>query len=168
MLAIAEGDDAAARADSRAFDEWDPDTSHAVDALIARADGHHSEAAAACDQTLANVESFKYLAGGFVAELIPIATAHDRIGALAADLPDRNRWKPALLAIGAARHAEAATMFEEMGSRPLAARAHTLAAETAVREGAAGDAERHISAALEFYESVGAIRYAEQAASLRA
>jgi len=58
-------------------------------------------------------------------------------------------------------------MFEEIGSQPLAVRAHMLAAETAIREGAAQDAARHADAAFSFYTRVGATRFAEQAASLR-
>jgi class 3 adenylate cyclase/tetratricopeptide (TPR) repeat protein len=166
-LAIARGDDAAARADSQAFDEWDPDTSPAVDALIAQASGRHAEAHAACVEALASIEGYKYIAAPLVAELIPIATAHDRIAAIAADLPDGNRWKSVLLAVGAGRHAEAVTMFKEIGSQPLAARAQMLAAQTAIREGAAHDAARHADAAFGFYTRVGATRYAEQAASLR-
>jgi class 3 adenylate cyclase/tetratricopeptide (TPR) repeat protein len=165
VLAIANGDDEAARAASRAL-WWDPPTSRAVDALIAHAEGRHSEAQAASLEALRGVEAFKHIVAPLAAELIPIAGAHDRIEAIAADLPDENRWKAVLLAVGAGRHAEAAAMFEEMGSHPLAARAHMLAAEAAVRDGAARDGERHASAALEFFQRVGATRYAEQAASL--
>jgi hypothetical protein len=167
MMAIAQGDDVAARADSRSFNEWDSDASHAVDTLIAQAVGHHTEAHATCLEVLAAIEPYKYVAASVLAELIPIATAHDRIGAIAADLPEENRWKPALVSVGAGRHAEAAGMFEEMGSQPLAARAHMLAAEAAIQDGAASEADRHAVAAFVFYDRVGATRSAEQASSLR-
>jgi hypothetical protein len=167
MLAIAKGDDATARADSQAFKEWDNDTSRAVDALIAQANGRHAEAQAASLDTLARIEPYKYIAAPCFAELIPVAAVHERIAAIATDLPDGNRWKPVLLAVGAGRHSESVTMFEEIGSQSLAARARMLAAEAAIRDGAAQDAARHADAAFAFFTRVGATRYAEQAASLR-
>ncbi len=97
-----------------------------------------------------------------IAELAPIASQRAALGEAAALLPD-GRWRVALTAIAEDRFADAAAMYAQMGSKPLEAMAHLLAAQHA--DGPARDEHAHL--AQEFYESVGATGYAAQAAALR-
>ena len=54
------------------------------------------------------------------------------------------------------RYADAATLYEQIGSQPLAADAHLLAARQAANEGRTADAHRHAEAVLAFAKRTGA------------
>jgi hypothetical protein len=53
-----------------------------------------------------------------------------------------------------------------MGSQPLAAQAHLLAARQGAQDGRHPAANRHAQQALAFYEPVAATLYADEAAAL--
>ena len=93
-----------------------------------------------------------------LAELAPLTSQHADIGQAATLLPDWSRWKHALIAISRNRPADAAAAYAEMGSRPLEAAAHLLAAQTN-----APDAVDHARRALDFYAAVGADALAAKA-----
>ena len=97
-----------------------------------------------------------------LAELAPMTDRAADIGAAAALLPDGSRWRIALTAIAEGRFANAADLYREMGSKPLQAMAHLLAAEHGNRK---ADID-HAQTALQFYRSVGATLYANRAAKL--
>ena len=75
--------------------------------------------------------------------------------------PQACRWRDALLAVADERYADAATLYEEIGSQPLAADAHLLAARQAADEGRTADAHQHAEAVL-------ALRRADGRFALRA
>jgi hypothetical protein len=133
-------------------------------ALVHHADRNDAEVASVCRRFF---ELWHEIGGmlnsaNVVAELAPIASQRAALGEAAALLPE-GRWRTALTAVAEDRFADAAAMYGQMGSRPLEAMAHLLAAEHA--DGPAR--EQHARLAHEFYESVGATHYAAQAAALR-
>jgi hypothetical protein len=78
----------------------------------------------------------------------------------------RSRWQPAIMATLDGRHADAARCYREIGSLPLEAAAHLLAAEAAASRRQPGEAATHARQALEFYERVQARFPIELAAAL--
>ncbi|MFL6048511.1 MAG: hypothetical protein ACJ738_01940 [Gaiellales bacterium] len=78
-------------------------------------------------------------------------------------LPAACRWRAALLLAADRRYAEAATMYENIGSQPLAADMHLLAAREAGEVGRGADAARHAQAVLTFAAGTGATLYRAQA-----
>jgi hypothetical protein len=135
---------------------------------------HHLEAArTACDQYLTNWHRRHGMLNRAITlcELAPnLATAirHHDLRQAALLLPDACRWREPLLRTAEERYAEAATLYSEIGSRPLAADAHLLAAHKATGEGRLADAAQHARAVLTFAEQTGATLYERQAAHLLA
>jgi tetratricopeptide (TPR) repeat protein len=156
LIAIADGDDDAARADDEAMRRFSDRVPSA------RALQSHGAAAAALatsttTQGYRNWEIFAAL------ELMAVPDEHKAIRELAFRLPGDNPWRYALVAIADGRFGDAAVILDEIGSLPLAAQARMIAAE---RGGTLGEEELQASRALEFYERVGARRSAAQAAEL--
>jgi class 3 adenylate cyclase/tetratricopeptide (TPR) repeat protein len=130
--------------------------------------GDEVESGAACDRFLDRWQT----TGGFASraiELCEIATTlaiegrHDQIRKAGLLLPEASRWRAPILLVARHRYAEAAGTYELIGSRPLAADAHLLAADQACREGRESDAVRHAQAVREFAERTGASLYARWA-----
>ena len=142
------------------------------EALAARC--HHAEDRDT--EALATTERFLdrwYDSGGFVAralelcELAPILVRHRRhedIRRAALLLPEACRWRHALLLTVDQRYGDAALLYAEIGSRPLAADAHLLAADKAIDEGRLSEAAQHAHAVLTFAKQTGAALYQRQAA----
>jgi hypothetical protein len=100
-------------------------------------------------------------------ELAPILvrySRHEDIRRAALLLPEACRWRDALLLTAEGRYADAALLYTEIGSRPLAADAHLLAADKAANENRLPEAARHAQAVLAFAEQTGATLYERQAA----
>jgi class 3 adenylate cyclase len=164
LIAIAEGDEETARADDEAlrrFGERVP-SARAMPPLARR----HGEAEAAPGQPAgpaqAPVQGYRNWEIFASLELMAAPAGHGAIVELAARMPDDNPWREALIAIAEGGYAEAAGIFDAIGSQSLAAQARMIAAE----RGAPADAGREAARALEFYERVGATRHAEQAREL--
>jgi len=144
------------------------------EALEARC--HHAQDATA--EALATTDRFLTRwnrSEGFTArslelcELAPILVRHSRHEAIrgaAIVLPEACRWRDALLLTADGRYADAALLYTEIGSRPLAADAHLLAAEKASNEGRLTEATQHAGAVLAFAEHTGATLYHRQATRL--
>jgi class 3 adenylate cyclase len=99
-------------------------------------------------------------------ELPPIlvtADRHDAIRTAAQRLPEACRWRDPLLLTSERRYADAANLYTEIGSHPLAADAHLLAAHQAAAVGRASDAARHAQAVQAFADNTGATLYRRQA-----
>jgi class 3 adenylate cyclase len=140
----------------------------ALQARCHYAERHDTEARAASDQFLTRWHD----TGGMVnraielSEISPIlATAgrHPDIRDAAMLLPQASRWRDALLLIAEEQYADAADLYEEIGSRPLAADTHLLAAQNATAEGRSADAAYPAQAVLAFAEKTGATLYQRQA-----
>jgi len=101
-----------------------------------------------------------------LAEFTPIAALHDALGEAASVLPDASRWKRALTAIAELRYADAARIYEEIGSKPLEAQAQLLAARHLTQQGRPMEAAAHAEGALGFYRLVDAAAYVRQAEEL--
>jgi hypothetical protein len=71
--------------------------------------------------------------------------------------------RAALLLIADHQYTEAAALDAQIGSHPLAADIHLVAAENASTQGRAADASHHAQAVLVFAEQTGAILYKRQA-----
>ena len=142
------------------------------EALEARC--HHSEGKDA--EALATTERFlaRWQDGGGhtsrsleLCELAPILVRHGRhedIRRAAVVLPAECRWRHALLLTADQRYGDAALLYAEIGSGPLAADAHLLAADRATDEGRPSEAAQHARAVLAFAEQTGATLYQLQAA----
>ena len=101
--------------------------------------------------------------------LVPIlarADRHDDIRHAASLLPDICRWRDALLHTADQHYAEAADVYTQIGSHPLAADAHLLAAQKASTEGRTSDAARHAAFVLAFGKQTGAVLYQHEAEQL--
>jgi class 3 adenylate cyclase len=132
------------------------------------AEGDASAALGVCDEFLA-----RFAEGGAppgrsieLAEIASVLAGAARavdIRDAALLLPEVSRWREALLLIAGEDYAEAATLYEQIGSQPLAADAHLLAAHQAAKDGRPGDAHHHASAVGAFAEKTGANLYAQQA-----
>jgi hypothetical protein len=99
-------------------------------------------------------------------EVVPVLANAGHVHAIrdaALLLPEANHWRDALLAIVDQRYAAAAALYEQIGSRPLAADAHLLAARQATDEGRTADAHQHAEAVLAFAEQTGATLYQQRA-----
>jgi hypothetical protein len=91
------------------------------------------------------------------------ASEHPRLAQAANLLPDASRWKHAILHVTNAQYAEAATLYHEIGSRPLQAAAHLQAATHAADTNRPADAAHHARQALDLYQPLGATLYQQQA-----
>jgi hypothetical protein len=145
----------------------------ALEARCHRAQSSDAEALATTARFLARWHH----TGGYTArslelcELAPILAQHGRhddIRGAALLLPEACRWRDALLLIANGHYAEAADLYTEIGSHPLAADAHLLAAVHATAEGRTGGAARHVNAVLDFAEKTGAELYRRQVEQLNA
>ncbi len=92
---------------------------------------------------------------------------HNDLRGAAVLLPEASRWRRPLLLTADMRYAEAATLYAEVGSHPLTADAHLLAARQAAAEGRTSDANRHADGVSEFAAETGATLYQLLAASPR-
>ena len=100
-----------------------------------------------------------------IAPTLASAQRHEQIRDAALQLPAVSRWRDALLAVADERYADAAVRYEKIGSQPLAADAHLLAARQAADEGRTADAHRHAEEVLAFAERTGASLYRQRAAA---
>jgi class 3 adenylate cyclase len=99
-------------------------------------------------------------------ELTPIlaeADRHEDMRHAANQLPDICRWRDALLHAADQHYTQAADVYTEISSHPLAADSHLLAAQKATTEGRTSDAARHANAVLAFVAETGAVLYQRQA-----
>lgn len=103
-----------------------------------------------------------------IAAILSQADRHDDIRRAARLLGEACRWRDALILTADSRYADAADLYTEIGSHPLAADTHLLAAEHATTEGRTSDAARHLTAVLDFAEKAGATLYRRQAERLTA
>jgi class 3 adenylate cyclase len=101
-----------------------------------------------------------------IAPTLATANRHQEIRTTALLLPEASRWRDALMLIADERYADAATLYEEIGSQPLAADAHLLAARKAADQGRTAEAHRHGEAVLEFARQTGAALYQQRAEAL--
>jgi hypothetical protein len=140
----------------------------ALDARYHHAQGRDAEALAITERFLNRWHN----SGGFFAralelcELAPILVRHGRhedIRRAATLLPEACRWQDALLLTADQRYGDAALLYAEIGSRPLAADVHLLAADKAANENRLPEAARHAQAVLAFAEPTGATLYERQA-----
>jgi class 3 adenylate cyclase len=140
-----------------------------LEAMAREAQDDRAGALAACDRFLA----LWHETGGLTTralELCELATVlvradrHDGIGEAAALLMPECRWRTALEHLAERRYADAAALYGEIGSRPLAADAHLLAAEASSGE----ESAHHVRAVLDFAEQTGAVAYQRAAEQLRA
>jgi class 3 adenylate cyclase len=99
------------------------------------------------------------------AELISFPSLHQRLAAMPRDPPLDTPIDRAVGEIASGRPAEAAVVFEQLGSLPMAARSRMLAAAEA-RERNHPEGAQYAAMARSFYESVGATLLAKQAAAL--
>jgi hypothetical protein len=164
LIAMAEGDEETARADDEAmrrFAERVP-SARAMPALAEA----HTEADAGPEQPAGQAEApvhgYRNWEIFATLERMAVPAEHGAMVELASRMPDDNPWREALSAIARGCYAEAAGVFDTIGSGPLAAQARMIAAD----RGSSPVAELQASRALEFYELVGATRYAERAAAL--
>jgi class 3 adenylate cyclase len=102
-------------------------------------------------------------------ELAPVLAVTDGdsdIRQAAVLLPNECQWRDALLLTADQRYAEAADVYEQLGSQPLAADAYLLAAQAAAADGRASDAARYAQAVQAFATKTGATLYQQFAADL--
>jgi hypothetical protein len=132
------------------------------------AQGHRDEAPHTCQQFLTRWQEV----GGMTSRAIELCevaptvahcSRHHEIREAALPLPEASRWRDALLAIADHRYADAATLYKQIGSQPLAADAHLLAARHAADEGRTADAHQHAKALLAFAEQTAASLYHHRA-----
>jgi len=100
------------------------------------------------------------------AEVIAFPSMYERVVAIPRTTPSDTPLDRALAEVAAGLFAEAASLFEHMGSLPLAARAGMLAATAARERNHMEEAAQCAAMARSFYESVGASVLAAQAAAL--
>ena len=83
-------------------------------------------------------------------------------------LPLASRWREALMQIADERYTDAAGLYEQIGSQPLAADAHLLATAQARDHGRSGRRalQRCVEAVLRFADKTGANLYRQQAERL--
>jgi class 3 adenylate cyclase len=98
-----------------------------------------------------------------IASTLATAARHEEIREAALLLPEACRWRDALLAVADERYARAAELYEEIGSRPLAAEAHLLAARRAAEDGRSTEAQHHAEAVMAFATQTGASLYRQRA-----
>ena len=98
-----------------------------------------------------------------IASPLAEANRHQDIRDAASRLPVASRWREALLLVADTRYADAALLYEAIGSAPLAADADVLAADQAHAEGRAADAAHHTERVFAFADRTGATVYRNQA-----
>ncbi len=146
----------------------------ALEARCTHTAGNRQASADACDRLLTRFHENAAAGGGAlivvceIALILVEANRHDDIRNAALKLPEICRWREALLLTADTRYAEAAALYTQIGSHPLAADAHLLAAHQASTEGRTTDATLHTQAVLAFAEQTGAVLYRRQAEQLAA
>jgi len=175
-IALAQGHIEQALTDATAYVLFATDTGNdedfyygdALEARCHHAQGKDAEALATTERFLARWQD----GGGFTArslelcELVPILVhhgRHDDIRHAAILLPEACRWRDALLLTADQHYADAALLYADIGSQPLAADAHLLAADKANHDGHLTEAAHHANAVLTFAEQTGATLYQRQA-----
>ena len=98
-----------------------------------------------------------------VGSILAAAGAHAQLNEAASRLPDTCRWRDVLMLIAGKRYVEGAALYAQIGSQPLAADAHLLAARQAADQGRTADAHRHAEAVFTFAERTGASLYRQRA-----
>jgi hypothetical protein len=76
------------------------------------------------------------------------------------------RWRDALQLTADQRYPETADIYIEIGSHPLAADTHLLAARQASEQGRQADAAHHAAAVFAFAEQTGSVLYQREAEQL--
>ena len=143
----------------------EPLTMRTLQAVRAEALGKSD--AVAADAAIRAVDDLPIIYCTFeLSELLAVQSHHDEIRRTAIRLPETSAWRRALMAATEGRLADAADIYERMGSHPLAARMHLLAADRAHDQGRTRESRRHAERALAFYGAVGASLYADRAAAL--
>jgi predicted ATPase/class 3 adenylate cyclase len=89
-----------------------------------------------------------------------------RIVHAASLLAPESRWRGAIVATGEGRHADGVEHYRRLGSRPLEAHAHLLAAQAAACAGRQRDARDHAEHALVLHGQLGATAYAAAASAI--
>ena len=175
-MRLARGATNDARTDAAAVIDYATQTSNdeillgslALNARCHAAEGHETQAIAECERFL----ELWHTAGGLpsravnLGEITPtLATTnrHAEIQTAAQLLPQACRWREPLLAIATEHYGGAATLYEQIGSQPLAADAHLLAAQQATDEGRTADAHQHAEVVLGFAKRTGASLYERRA-----
>lgn len=130
--------------------------------------GEHKKANAARERFLAHWDEVGTVPGAAsaAAELASIPAPDDAIRHLGDSLPGASRWGQVLTAIGDHRYVDAAYLYLEIGSQPLEAAAHLLAAHDLLQLGHSVEATHHARLALTFYEHVGATLHVNAATRL--
>ena len=161
LIAIAEGDEAAAREDTAALRRIQAPSAATCAVALAR-----SVRAVLGSRIRVppwpSAHSYRNWDICSMAELVDIPSERQAVARYAATLPDATSWKSALAAAGRGEFGQAADRFEQIGSMPLAARAHASEAATLQARGDSAMAASHRNMARAFFEAVGATRYAER------
>ena len=129
------------------------------------AEGEDTEALATCERFLTRWQDTDGIANRAI-ELCEIAPTlaiygrHERIRDGGLLLPEASHWRDAILLVADGRYADAAAAYERIGSHPLAADAHLLAARQASEQGRAAEAALHADVVLGFAVRTGATLYA--------
>jgi hypothetical protein len=131
------------------------------------AEGRDDDAISTCERFLDNWRRSAGTLGSIdlceVAPVLATTERHREIRAAAQLLPQASRWRNALLLTAGKRYSEAADAYKQIGSHPLAADTHLLAARQAADEGRTADAHQHAEAVLAFAEQTGASLYQQRA-----
>jgi class 3 adenylate cyclase len=143
----------------------------ALEARCLHAQQRAGDARDACDHYVAHWHESGGMTGlsptlGEVACILVAQDRHEDIREAASLLPDICHWRRAILLTADRRYAEAADLYDHLGSRPLTADAHLLAAQRAAAEGRTSDATRHAHAISAFAKHTGAVLYQRQAERL--
>jgi predicted ATPase len=178
LIALTRGDTELACADSEEICAYATSSDNAearsmglaLTALALSHAGHNDRAHAAYEDFLTNWPM------GAVATRAPVLAevaasigrhrADPRIAHAASLIAPESRWRAAITATAERRHADSVELYHQIGSRPLQAHAHLLAAQTAATEKRHADAAHHAQQALDFYQEVGATLNSEQAITL--
>ena len=133
--------------------------------------GRPAEALEACRRFLDRWHESGGTSGGAtelceIADILAMTGQHESVRAAAMLLPEASRWRDALLAVADERYSDAAAVYEEIGSQPLAANAHVLATGQAAQQGRDAEARDHAGAVIAFAEKCGASLYLDRAAEV--
>jgi hypothetical protein len=136
--------------------------------LIHTAQSDSAAAQAACDRYLTHWQAQSGMLTRVLTlcEIAPTLAACGRLTELrdaALLLPDVLRWREPILLTTDQHYADAAELYKHLGSHPLAADAHLLAARQAWEQGDAADAAAHADAIIGFAERTGSTLHQRQA-----
>jgi class 3 adenylate cyclase len=175
-ISLARGDTQDAFTDATAITSYGTSTDNndalyyglALEVLCHAAAGRDEDALNACERFLSRWQETGSMTARAteLCEIAPTLTTagrHNQIRAAALLLPEACRWRTALLHIAEERYAEAATLYAEIGSQPLAADAHLLAARQATHNGRTAQAQQYAEAVSAFAQKAGATLYQQRA-----